>query len=141
MIYYNYETDFSIDNEVLFSNWLELVILSEAKQLGEISYIFCDNEYLNKVNIEFLNHDTYTDIITFDYSLGNEVIADIYISVDMVKENAREYSESFETELLRVMSHGILHCCGYKDKSEKESLLMRSKEDEKIKLFHVEHKV
>ncbi|MEJ6675716.1 MAG: rRNA maturation RNase YbeY, partial [Polaribacter sp.] len=96
---------------------------------GEVSYIFCDDEYLHKLNLEFLEHDTLTDIISFDNSLGNQINGDIFISVERVKENANSFNASFENELHRVIIHGILHYCGYKDKTKKDADLMRSKED------------
>lgn len=138
MISYNYKTDFILSDEVLYSSWIEAIIYSENKLLGELNYIFCNDAYLHKINVEYLNHDTLTDIISFDYSEGNLVQGDIFISVERVQENAIEYNVSFNEELLRVMAHGVLHYCGYKDKSTKEAELMRSKEEEKIKLFHVE---
>lgn len=138
MINFNYETDFNLDNEVAIASWLTNVITSENKKEGEINYIFCDDEYLLKINLEYLNHDTLTDIISFDYSMGNEIHGDIFISVERVKENASDFNVSFEDELKRVLVHGVLHYCGYKDKSEEDELMMRSKEDEKLALFHVE---
>lgn len=139
MITYNYETDFILDNEEVFSDWISNVISSEDKLLGELNYIFCDDEYLHKINVEYLNHDTLTDIISFDYSEGNLVQGDIFISIERVRENASDFKVSFNEELLRVMIHGVLHYCGYKDKSDKDEELMRSKENEKIALFHVKH--
>ena len=138
MIDFNYETDFTLDNEEAIANWLSISVMSENKKLGEINYIFCDDEYLTKINIEFLNHDTLTDIVSFDYSVGNEINGDIFISIERVKENASDFNVSFNEELKRVMVHGLLHYCGYKDKTEADELLMRNKEDEKMKLFHVE---
>ena len=138
MINFNYETDFVLDNEEVFEEWLSAVILSENKKEGEISYIFCDDEYLHKINVEYLNHDTLTDIISFDYTVGNELNGDIFVSVERVRDNALDFNVSFEDELKRVLAHGILHYCGYKDKSDSEAELMRSKEDEKIVMFHVE---
>jgi rRNA maturation RNase YbeY len=91
------------------------------------------------LNEQYLNHDTLTDIISFDYSVGNEIHGDIFISTERVKDNATDFKVSFEEELKRVMVHGVLHYCGYKDKTEEDEALMRSKEDEKIKMFHVEH--
>ena len=132
------ENDFKLENTDLYKNWLKRVISSEDKRLGEISYIFCDDEYLLDINQRFLDHDTYTDIISFDDSMGNLLNGDIYISTERVRENAAEFNEDFETELKRVIVHGILHYCGYKDKSEDDAALMRRKESEKIKLFHVE---
>jgi rRNA maturation RNase YbeY len=137
MISYNYEIDFQVPNEDLYSNWITSVIESEGKQCGEVSYIFCDDEYLLEINQQYLDHDTFTDIISFDYSEGSLVSGDIFISVDRVQDNAIDFNVSFEEELRRVMIHGVLHYCGYKDKSESDEIAMRSKEDEKIKMFHV----
>jgi rRNA maturation RNase YbeY len=138
MIDFNYESEFTLDNELMYSDWLSRVIVSENKKEGEINYIFCDDDYLHNINVEYLNHDTLTDIISFDYSLGNELNGDIFISIERVEDNALDFNVPFGEELKRVMVHGILHYCGYKDKSDKDELLMRQKEDEKIKLFHVE---
>lgn len=138
MINFNYETDFELDNETALADWLSQVILSENKKEGEINYIFCDDEYLHKINMEYLNHDTLTDIISFDYSVGNELHGDIFVSVERVRDNAQDFEVTFEEELKRVLVHGVLHYCGYKDKSETDELVMRSKEEEKIALFHVE---
>jgi rRNA maturation RNase YbeY len=139
MISFNYENDFELNNEEQFSNWISSVIVSEDKKEGEINYIFCDDEYLLGLNEQYLNHDTLTDIISFDYSVGKELHGDIFISTERVLENAAEFKVTFEEELKRVMVHGVLHYCGYKDKSDEDEKLMRSKEDEKIKMFHVEH--
>ncbi|BCY27799.1 rRNA maturation RNase YbeY [Flavobacterium okayamense] len=139
MITYNYESDFQLENEEIFSTWIEHVVLSEDKILGEVNYIFCDDEYLYKINVEYLDHDTLTDIISFDYSEGNLVQGDIFISIERVVDNASDFDVPFVEELKRVMIHGILHYCGYKDKSDSDEKLMRSKEDEKIKMFHVKH--
>ena len=139
MIYFNYENDFVLENEEVISSWLEDVILSEDKKLGEINYIFCDDEYLHKINLEYLSHDTLTDIISFDYSMGNELHGDIFVSIERVTENAVDFKTDFNEELKRVLVHGVLHYCGYKDKSEQEEVIMRLKEDEKIQMFHVKH--
>lgn len=139
MISFNYETDFFLDNETDFSNWLSEVISSELKTEGEINYIFCDDNYLLEINQQYLDHDTLTDIISFDYSVGNELHGDIFISIERVKDNAADFNVSFEDELKRVMVHGVLHYCGYKDKSDTDEQLMRLKEEEKMKLFHVKH--
>jgi len=138
MINFNYETDFSLEDETLYSGWLSRVITSENKKEGEINYIFCDDDYLVKINREYLKHDELTDIISFDYSLGNELNGDIFISVERVRDNANDFNTVFEEELKRVMAHGILHYCAYKDKNEEDALIMRKKEDEKIVMFHVE---
>lgn len=138
MIRFNYETDFKLTDEKRYKNWLSDVIKSEEKKRGDINYIFCDDSYLHEINVQYLNHDDYTDIISFDYSVGNELHGDIFISVDRVRENALEFAVSFDDELLRVMAHGVLHYAGYKDKTDTDSELMRQKEEEKIKMFHVE---
>jgi len=138
MIEFNYETEFTLENEGAISNWISNVIKSENKKVGEINYIFCDDEYLLQINQEHLQHDFYTDIISFDYTVGNEINGDVFVSVERVKDNALDFNVSFEEELKRVLVHGVLHYCGYKDKSEADVLLMRSKEDEKIAMFHVE---
>lgn len=138
MISFNYETDFELGNEMLFSNWINKIIESENKLEGEINYIFCDDDYLHKINLQYLNHDTLTDIISFDYSEGNFLQGDIFISIERVQDNATDFNISLLEELKRVMAHGILHYCGYKDKSAEEEKLMRQKEEEKMKMFHVE---
>ena len=139
MINFNYETDFKIDNESAFLDWISRVIISEKCIEGNISYIFCDDEYLHNINVEYLNHDDLTDIISFDYSTGKILSGDIFISIERVKDNAKDFNVEFFEELKRVIIHGVLHYCGYKDKADSDALLMRQKEDEKIKLFHVEH--
>ena len=138
MITFNYETDFNLENEEQYEAWLQSVVASEDFFLGELNYIFCDDEYLHKINVEYLDHDTLTDIISFDYTEGKVLSGDIFISIERVRDNASEYEVLLDQELLRVMAHGVLHYCGYKDKSEEEELVMRAKESEKMKLFHVE---
>jgi probable rRNA maturation factor len=138
MIYFNYEGDFTLDNEEQVADWIERIIESEDKELGEISYIFCDDEYLHKINVEYLDHDTLTDIISFDYTEGDIISGDIFISIERVQDNANDFNVPFETELKRVLAHGVLHYCGYKDKSEADEQLMRAKEEEKMAMFHVE---
>lgn len=129
MIAFNYEIDFQLESENKTANWIQNCIEKEGFELGEINYIFCDDEYLHKINVEFLQHDTLTDIISFDYTLGKLVGGDIFISIDRVKENAKEFNTSFENELHRVIIHGILHYMNYKDKTEEEKQLMREKEN------------
>jgi probable rRNA maturation factor len=140
MINFNYESDFTLDNEEAITSWISNVLVSENKSEGEINYIFCDDDYLHKINLEYLNHDTLTDIISFDYTMGNEVSGDIFVSIERVIDNAKDYNTDFNEELKRVLVHGVLHYCGYKDKSEEEEAVMRSKEEEKIAMFHVEHR-
>ncbi len=132
------ENDFELQDQVVYEAWLKEVIASEGRKLEEVSYIFCDDEYLLEINQKYLDHDTYTDIISFDNCVGNILAGDIFISTERVAENAREYSVDFQEELRRVLAHGILHFCGYRDKTEEESAEMRRKEEEKMKMFHVE---
>ena len=139
MIDFHYETDFSIDDEAKFADWINRIILSEDEVYSQLDFIFCDDDYLLKINQDYLDHDTYTDIITFPYEDMNGIAGDIFISVERVKENALDFGVEFYLELKRVMAHGVLHLLGYGDKSEEETMQMRLKEDEKIKLFHVEH--
>lgn len=129
MISFNYETDFNFDNEEKLSNWISSVIRSEGFNEGEINYIYCDDDYLLKLNLEFLKHNALTDIISFDYTIGNTIHGDIYISIERVLDNANEFNVEFLDELSRVMVHGVLHYCGYKDKSIKDKQLMRVKEN------------
>jgi rRNA maturation RNase YbeY len=138
MISFNYELEFQLDNEEQFSKWISKTIQSENKKEGDINYLFCNDEYILEINKQYLNHDYYTDIISFDYSVGNELHGDLFVSIERVRENATDFNVSFDEELKRVIIHGILHYCGYKDKSNEDELLMREKEDEKIKMFHVE---
>jgi rRNA maturation RNase YbeY len=119
------------------ANWIRGVIASEGKRVGDISFIFCSDEYLLDVNRKYLDHDYYTDIITFDYVEGAVVNGDIFISVDRVAENAKEFNASFEAELHRIIVHGVLHLLGYKDKSKKEKLLMTEKEDFYINVLSI----
>ena len=129
MISFNYETDFKLENLEKLSDWISDAISEENCKEGEINYIFCSDDYLLKLNVDFLNHDTLTDIISFDYSVGKELHGDIYVSIDRVKENASDFEVLFKDEIERVMIHGVLHYCGYKDKSEADGKVMRSKED------------
>lgn len=135
MISFNYETDFELADETIFSDWISKLILTENKIEGDLNFIFCDDDFLHKINLEYLHHDTLTDIISFDYCVGKELHGDIFISVERVRENAVEFEVAFDNELKRVMAHGILHYCGFKDKTEADLVLMRQKENEKILLF------
>ncbi|TXB64861.1 rRNA maturation RNase YbeY [Vicingus serpentipes] len=129
MSFFSEDIDFELIDESNYISWLQNVVESENKISGELSFVFCDDEYLHKINLQYLNHDTYTDIITFDYTESGVIAGDIFISIDRVKENALLYNKPFKNELSRVIVHGVLHLAGYKDKSEEESTLMRSKED------------
>lgn len=136
MISFNYETNFKLKDEIGIANWVEKCITNNGFKVGEINYIFCDDDYLHSLNVEFLNHDTYTDIISFDYTMGKLISGDIFISVERVEENALKYSQTFENEISRVIIHGILHYCGYADKTEDEKIVMRAKEDECLTLLN-----
>ena len=128
MIHFFYENiDENIDENL--KNWIENIIVSEGKKLGEINYIFCDDEYLLQVNKEYLHHDYYTDIITFDYVKGKTISGDIFVSLPRIFDNAETLSKDFDSEFFRVLAHGILHLCGYKDKTDEEISEMRNKED------------
>jgi len=118
--------------------WIKLVIEGEKKKAGDINYIFCDDAYLTEMNIKYLNHDTLTDIITFNYNeeSENSINGDIYISIDRVKENSVEYNVPFNTELDRVIIHGVLHLLGFKDKTKADKKTMREKEDNSLSLLH-----
>ncbi|RED48971.1 rRNA maturation RNase YbeY [Seonamhaeicola aphaedonensis] len=129
MINFNYETEFLIQNERRISDWILETIHEEGFKIEEVNYIFCDDDYLHKLNLEFLNHDTLTDIISFDYSVGKIIQGDIFISIERVEDNARDFNVSFDDEIHRVIIHGILHYCGYKDKSDIEATMMRDKEN------------
>ena len=135
MILFNSEIEFNLSDEDKYIDWISSSIENESLSVGEINYIFCDDEYLHKINVDYLNHDTLTDIISFDYSQGDVVSGDIFISIERVKDNAQDFNVTFNNELLRVMIHGIMHYCGYKDKSEVETEVMRSKEDYYISKF------
>lgn len=111
------------------SGWIKETIISEGKIPGEISFIFCSDNFLLEVNKQYLNHDYFTDIITFDYVENDVISGDIFISCDRVKENAKEFNVEFLNELSRIIIHGVLHLCGYKDKSKKDKFLMTQKED------------
>ena len=128
-IYYHSECNFQLKDDESITKWLKDAISTENKELGEINYIFCDDQYLLEKNQEYLQHDTFTDIITFDYTEENRLSADIFISIERVKENAITFAVPFKTELRRVIIHGVLHLMGYKDKSEQDADTMRSKEN------------
>ncbi len=129
MIQFNSETGFTLEKQDTINKWISNVILSESFKEGDINYVFCDDEYLHKLNMEFLSHDTLTDIISFDYSIGKIIHGDVFISIERVEENAKIFNNSFLNELYRVLVHGVLHYCGYKDKTEADKKTMRSKED------------
>jgi probable rRNA maturation factor len=134
-IIYNVEDiDFQLPNEHPLSIWIEKTIIEEKKELGAVSYIFCSDDYLHQMNVEYLDHDTLTDVITFPYN-DNPIEGDIFISIDRVKDNAHDLNIPFENELHRVMIHGILHLCGYRDETDEEETEIRQKEDKYLRLF------
>ena len=128
MIHFFYENTSEIIEENI-KPWIEKIIITEEKRLGEINYIFCDDEYLLKINQDYLQHDYYTDIITFDQVRGKTISGEIFVSLQRIKDNASLISKNYEEEKKRVIAHGILHLCGYKDKTEEEQRTMRAKED------------
>jgi len=129
MISFYFETDFKLDQPENVSAWLEELIQCEQLKVGEISYIFCDDEYLLEINRKYLNHSALTDVISFENNVGNLVSGDIYISIPRVQENSVLFETSFKDELHRVIEHGVLHFCGYADKKEEDKRIMREKED------------
>lgn len=133
--FFNEEITFRLRGIKEIRAWLIRSIESEGKNAGEINFIFCSDDYLHKMNVEYLNHDTLTDVISFDYTEDDIISGDIFISIPRVKENSTLYSLPFPDELNRVMVHGILHLCGYKDKTAKDEKQIRSKEDEKLRLL------
>lgn len=135
MINYFYETDFELSDENYITSWIQKVVELHQGSITEINYIFCDDEYLLEINKQYLDHDYYTDIITFDNSVGKKLESDIFISIDRVGDNAKELSIEFKQELHRVIIHGILHLLGYKDKSPEEEKQMRKLEDEALTLL------
>lgn len=136
MIHYFFENTYEFLIEDYITNGLSTLIINEGKKLGDIQYIFCDDAYILKVNQDYLNHDYYTDIITFDYVKGKLISGDIFISLQRIKDNASTLSVDYLEEFKRVLCHGILHLCGYKDKTEEEQKIMRSKEDFYINLIN-----
>lgn len=131
----NGDIDFSVGDEELVKKWIAEIVTRHQKKLGKINYLFCSDQMVYDMNVRFLNHDTYTDIITFDYVVGNQVSGDIIISVDRVGENAKTLSTSFDDELHRVIIHGVLHLLGFKDKTPEDAAMMRNKENESLQIL------
>lgn len=132
--YHNEDVRFDLKEKLLNNRWLKLVCGSEIRRLGDIAVIFCSDRYILDINVKYLGHDYFTDIITFDYCEGDKVSGDLFISIDSVRENAVTYASSFEDELDRVMVHGVLHLIGYDDHSDEDIKIMRSKEDYYVSL-------
>ncbi|MDN3608106.1 rRNA maturation RNase YbeY [Kaistella yonginensis] len=135
MIQYFFEDIDPVEITPKTTEWLKNLIILEQKKPGKINYIFLSDEGLLKVNRDFLQHDYYTDIITFDYVKGKTISADIFVSLPRISENAQAHSKDFKSELHRVLAHGLLHLCGYKDKTDDEKTEMRSKEEYYLKIF------
>lgn len=128
--FHSEDIEFSLPNPSLIFDWIYKTIESEAKAFQCLNFIFCSDEYLHKINVEYLNHDTYTDVITFPYSEGKIIEGDIFISIERIQENAEKFKVDFENELHRVMIHGVLHLLGFGDKTVEDKAQMTQKEDE-----------
>ena len=135
MITFNFETLFELKNTTHLEDWVDKIVDNHGFTIGEINYIFCDDAYLHKLNVDFLHHDTLTDVISFDNTIGKLISGDIYISIERVVDNAKDYKVSFDEELHRVMIHGVLHYIGFKDKTVLEKKQMTDAEDEALLLL------
>ena len=136
-IYFHSEdTPFELLDPTKIAQWIETVILKENHQLNQLNFIFCSDAYLHQINLTYLNHDTFTDIITFPYVEPPLVEGDIFLSIDRIEENAQIFGVTFEKELHRVIIHGVLHLCGYPDKSEAQKKKMREKENQALLLLN-----
>lgn len=134
--FFSEDIDFKVVNPIKTKRWLKNASISEGYKLSQLNYVFCSDEYLLEINKEYLDHDYFTDIITFDNSEeDNQLEGDIYISVDRVRENAATFHTDFDTEMRRVLIHGLLHLAGHDDTSEALKTAMRAKEDEYLRLF------
>ena len=133
--FYNKKIKFSLSQKSRTKNWILLVIKKEKSEVDFINFVFCSDSFLLSFNKKFLRHNTFTDIITFDYSEKKKISGDVFISIPRVKENAKIFNSVFSEELHRVMIHGVLHLLGYNDKSKKEKLFIREKENFYLKLF------
>lgn len=129
MITFNSYTDFDLNQKKKHKDWLSFVIKNENFNQGDLAFVFCNDSYLLDLNLKFLNHDTLTDVITFNYNVGRQINGDICISCDRVAENAIKYKTVFSQEIARVMVHGVLHLCGYKDSTEQQKIEIRAKEN------------
>jgi probable rRNA maturation factor len=139
--FFSESVEFQLIDKTRYSQWISELIKLQGKNLGEISYIFCSDDYLHELNLAHLNHDTLTDIITFDYTHAGIISGDLFISVDRVKENAASFQVDFLLEMKRVMAHGVLHLIGFNDKTTAEKKVMRKEEDKAISLFSNEHDI
>ncbi len=138
MIYYNQlETSFVLKNKRKISAWIKNVVESNKKQVGELSFIFTDDKNILDINRKYLNHDYYTDVITFDYTSKDLISGDIFISVDTVRDNSLKFSQSFEQEIHRVIIHGVLHLLGFNDSTDQEKKQMRNLENKYLKILQL----
>jgi rRNA maturation RNase YbeY len=137
ILFQNQNTEFKLCHKQSIKLWIKSIIEAEKKKLGHLNFVFTNDETILKTNIQFLNHNTYTDIITFDYCANNLISGDIIISIERVLENAKKFNADFDTELKRVIIHGVLHLCGYKDKTAKDSEVMRKKENQALSLLTI----
>ena len=134
--FFSEEIRFTLKEKLNRKRWLTKIATNAGFRIKELNYVFCSDEYLYQMNRDYLKHDTYTDIITFDNSeKTDEIEGDIFVSIDRVRENAKTHAQKVETEMNRVLAHGLLHLMGYKDKTQEEAALMRLKEEESIKLY------
>ncbi len=136
IVFNNNNDKFKLKKSALIKKWIEQVAAKEKRTVGDLSYVFMSDEELLKINQQFLKHNTYTDIITFDYSENKKISGEIFISVDRVEENAKKMGTTFEDEIHRVIIHGVLHLCGYKDKTKIDSDNMRKQEDKALRVFN-----
>ncbi len=134
-IQFSIETKYSLKNRMLLKRWVKAVLENKGKKLGNLYFILCDDDFLLKINRQFLKHDYYTDIITFDYTEDGIIAGDLFISIDRVRDNATVLQVSEHEELMRVMIHGVLHLLGLKDKSDEEAKQMRKAEEECLELL------
>ena len=135
--FFSEEIDFILSHPIRIRRWLRHVAEAEGTFVNELTYVFCSDEYLHRMNVEFLNHDTFTDIITFDASEGQEgLTGELYVSVERVADNAQSFDVAFHLELARVLVHGLLHLCGYSDKNELQQTEMRKIENQYISLLN-----
>ncbi len=137
ILFFSEDTEFILEDQTAVRHWIEQVVQKEGQKLQLINYVFCSDDYLHELNVEYLDHDTLTDVITFQYSPLPIIEGDVFISIDRVKENAKLYSTSFKQELHRVMIHGALHLCGYGDKSPEEKKRMTEKENDALGLLSI----
>ncbi len=133
--FYNEDVAFNLKGKTILRQWIKRVVESYGFKAGSLSYVFCSDDKILEVNRQFLQHDYYTDIITFDYGEGGKVCGDMYISVDTVRTNAEQYAPSFEREMRRVIIHGVLHLCGLKDKAPEDEKKMRAAEEEALAML------